>query len=368
MKKFFIHIYMLAAAVLLAASCETPLFIEPVGEECQTVLQARLLTSDSLHTVHASYSLHDSVIPADDLTIRCFVNGQLEAETSEASREHIEYDTTKDKRAAYRFRASIHPGDSVRIEAAGPHGVATARLKAPDALPAPEVTWDNEIRRTESGSTYSVIRFRINVNDIPAQRNWYRISARARQVVNEYDHSSYPIHEGWYKLIDREMDVDIDNTGDPLLNPDGREVEKWRKDYMANKHNFFTDELFEDGSNVLNLAGLASDYKYLTNMGFTSYCDYMVNISAIFDLQSLTREDYLYSRMLEMDNFSLSGIGIVDRLFSEDAVLPDNVDGGIGLVSVRSVTRVTCDLGTFNPDINSIFDYDNWPPVSPTDL
>ncbi len=59
---------MFAAAVLLAASCETPLFIEPVGEECQTVLQARLLTSDSLHTVHASYSLHDSVIPADDLT------------------------------------------------------------------------------------------------------------------------------------------------------------------------------------------------------------------------------------------------------------------------------------------------------------
>ena len=76
MKKFFIHIYIFAAAVLLAASCETPLFIEPVGEECQTVLQARLLTSDSLHTVHASYSLHDSVIPADDLTIRCFVNGQ----------------------------------------------------------------------------------------------------------------------------------------------------------------------------------------------------------------------------------------------------------------------------------------------------
>ena len=68
-------------------------------------------------------------------------------------------------------------------------------------------------------------------------------------------------------------------------------------------------------------------------------------IAALFDLQSLSREDFLNSRMLEMRYFSLTGVPFVDGLLSEDSVLPDNVEGGIGFVSVRSVSRAVCDFG-----------------------
>ena len=70
--------------------------------------------------------------------------------------------------------------------------------------------------------------------------------------------------------------------------------------------------------------------------------------------------DFLNSRMLEMDYFSLSGVGLVDRLFSEDLVLPNNVDGGIGLVSVRSVTREEYNLGVYEVGFDNFFSPDSW--------
>ena len=51
------------------------------------------------------------------------------------------------------------------------------------------------------------------------------------------------------------------------------------------------------------------------------------------------------SRMQEMQYLTLTGVDWVDGLFSEDQVLPCNVEGGIGLVTVRSVSRAVLFLG-----------------------
>lgn len=47
----------------------------------------------------------------------------------------------------------------------------------------------------------------------------------------------------------------------------------------------------------------------------------------------------------------------VDGLLSEDIVPPDNVEGGIGFVTVRSVSRAICDFGEREFD-GDLFD---WP-------
>lgn len=123
MKNTFLSLSVLC----LAFSCQTPVFIEPIGPEKELVLQARLLTSDEQHTVYASYSFHDNCEPAEDITVSCYVNGQLVAVTSEDTR------LGQYREAAYQFKATIQPGDSVRIEAIGPDNRAVARIKAPEA-------------------------------------------------------------------------------------------------------------------------------------------------------------------------------------------------------------------------------------------
>lgn len=344
-------IYSAALFLLVLASCETPIFIDPVGPDRELVLLSRMLTSDSLHTVYASYALHDNLVKADNLTVRCYVNGKMVAETTEQA---------EDK--GYRFKAMIQPGDSVRIEASGDGVRAVSSVKAPSAPALPDLDVENETVRLSDGSAAAVYNFKIKVRDIPGERNWYRIACSGRQIVDEFvsDDVPYAIHYGWARILDRQVEVSLDNTKDPLLNPDGREVEDWRKDYMANEYNFFTDELFEDGSNEFTLSGETRQYRNITNFGVSSRCEYKVTLSAIFDIMSMSCEDYLNSRMQEMDYFSLSGVGLVDRLFSEDLVLPNNVDGGIGLVSVRSVTRAEYNLGVYEVGFDNFFSPDSW--------
>ena len=66
----------------------------------------------------------------------------------------------------------------------------------------------------------------MRVGDLPGQRNWYRV-------------------------VDETITIPVDNTRDP---------DKMNPDYLANRYNMFTDELFEDGTVTLTLDASVSDY------------------------------------------------------------------------------------------------------------
>ena len=358
MKKIYLII-----ACFLPLSCETALFLDPVGPEREIALQARILTIDTLHTVHAVYSTHDALEPAEDLTVACYINGECVAVTTDSEAETDEWKSETTWRA-YRFRADIHPGDSVRIEAVGRVGTAIARVKAPDAPPLPVVSVEKISRKDGGGFDDPVYRFQIRVDDRPNQRNWYRMVTLGRQVVDEYRPEGHPLYYhdwteegGWFRVMDKTIDIQVDNTKDPFLNPDGRAADSRNPDYLANQYNMFSDELFEDGTVNLTLEARVADYFKINNLSTSSICSYRRSITALFDLQSLSREDYLNSRMLEMRYFSLTGVPYVDGLLSEDIVPPDNVKGGIGFVTVRSVSRAICDFGERELE-GDIFD---WP-------
>jgi hypothetical protein len=145
-------------------------------------------------------------------------------------------------------------------------------------------------------------------------------------------------------VYDKTEDISMSNATDVFLNPDGRTVDRWTKDYLANEYNFFTDELIEDGAVDLTLETSAYSICHLLLSSYGA-CTYHGSFYVYFDLQNLSREDYLNSRMQEMKYLSLTDVEFVDELFSEDLVLPDNVKGGIGLITVRSVSRVVFMLG-----------------------
>ena len=188
MKKIYLII-----ACFLPLSCETALFPDPVGTEREIALQARILTTDTLHTIHAAYSTHDALESADDLTVACYVNGKCMAVTSDSEPETGSWGEEVAWRA-YRLRADIQPGDSVRIEATGREGSAIVRVKAPDAPPVPVVSVEKIPRKDGGGFDDPVYRFRIRVDDLSGQRNWYRMVTLGRQVVDEYRPEGHPLY------------------------------------------------------------------------------------------------------------------------------------------------------------------------------
>ena len=151
----------------LLAACTRTLFPDPTGPEKMIALEARLSTADTLHTLYASYSLHDDVVPADDLTISCYINGEKKAETT----DYKPYTTYAN---AYRLRADIAPGDIVRIVAVSPDGAAEAEAEV-TAPPAPlleRVEIDGDLSGVGLGKTLLV---RIRLKDTPGERNWFRM-------------------------------------------------------------------------------------------------------------------------------------------------------------------------------------------------
>ena len=54
----------------------------------------------------------------------------------------------------------------------------------------------------------------------------------------------------------------------------------------------------------------------------------------------------------------MTGIEFVDDLLSDDSILPDNVEGGIGLVTIRSVSRAVFDFGERELDGGDVHE---WP-------
>ena len=343
---------------LLAVSCETPVFIEPIGPEKEILLQACLQTIDQQHTVLAAYALHDQIIPAQDLTLNCFVNGELVAVGSGRTDRDNQY-------TSYQFTATIQPGDSVRIEAIGPQQRAVARVKAPKALPVvPQVTVERVTVYDTEGDAISRIRFHIPVQDIPNERNWYRINTYSRNVeqvyITEENRDEYMTgykEPGWNSLFDGTEFIELSNTKDAVLNPDGREGDSFRPDYLANQHHFFTDELFEDKQNEFILDGVSREYVRRVSGIYSGY-QYRNTITAIFDIQCMPHEDFMRSRLLEMRDFNVTGMPIVDNLFSEDMILPENVEGGIGLVSIRTVTRAEVVFGPYGYNITTGFLHD----------
>lgn len=349
----------------LLGACTRTLFPDPTGPEKLIALEARLNTADTLHTVYASYSLHDDVVPADDLTIACYVNGEKKAETTE-------YEAYTTQANAYRLRADIAPGDVVRIVAVPPGGAANAEAEA-TAPPAPlleRVEIDGDLSGVGNGETLLV---RIRLKDTPGERNWYRLQLFRRQETVDVTCEEHfgPSRNARCGHVAAEVFPGTEK--EPLLNPTASEPADQRdRDYFLNRHNFFTDELFMDGTYTLQVRAAAALFLLPELSSWTDTGDYWDEDSGkivrypmvyrtdremVVRISALTRTDFLRARLWEQNRFSLTGFYFFDELFSEEMAYPENVQGGIGCVSVRSVSEIRQDLGSVRFDCDQ---FDRW--------
>lgn len=335
----------LLLAVLSACSRELP-FPETEGD--LIVLNALLSTAETIHDIYLCLSSPEAGNrPLTDALVLCTVG-----EGPAIQAKEIPTQSSIRNSARYWFDAQIRPGDQVRIEVTGAGLRATAQTVAPPApLPATADTLTRDGR----------MQFTLHVQGRPDRADYWqlRLAIRKQYRIDYYwrDRNPYPEDEhfeftpGMYINTSEsasEQELPLDPGEDPILN-DGYTPQAVIDRYYntnagflfefspVNKTRIFTDHRFAgDGADVQ----FSTDATPLLNSEYGQARDWMIRYH-----YHCTRT--LSVRLLALDEGAWAYLSAVNRAKSRDGfnyllvepvVLPSNVEGGLGFLSVASAT------------------------------
>ena len=276
----------LLITLLPVVSCSQMIVPEPVGADRILCLNARLYTADTLHTVSACYGCRTGVEPAPGTVVACFVNG---VRVDEA---------VADSLGDAPLRAHIRPGDTVCIMAEAPLAPSvSAKAVAP---PVPTIGY-------ASFEDFSML---MQVVDSTPEEEYFVVKLYEDDRVYNQDSGEVVLQERTGVLVPGEQE------------------------------RVFSDHAFAGAAKTMNISYHSNRYTYMYK-DYGSY-DYEVSDKQRFVLEtsmrlrlcSLCAEDYWTSFLLSGDNWD-GFENPLDQLGSP-VVYPSNVDGGAGLVAVRS--------------------------------
>ena len=310
MKQLHYMLYTICLAALLSA-CERELPYNVGNQETQLVMNALLDVNKEENLVHLCLSEPHSTRPVTQATVTLYINDR-QAETA----EETEYDN---RTKTYRLRSSLQPGDRLRLEAVAEEG----RYHATGEVTVPQPP---EARR-----------FRITVHDPAGEDNYYRL---AIAYTNRFDGTNWAgrdttiyVHRE-AEIINRE-DVVLTDGRPGSTDPDDADENDVMGNYIENRYNVFNDNRFSGTSYDLRVYTDLMEHWYPSDFPGT----YTNNTTITVRLYSLTETGYRYLRTLntlESDNY--------DTTLMEPAIIPGNVQGGLGIVDACIATEAHISL------------------------
>ncbi len=322
MKQLHHILYAFTLAALLAA-CEKELPYTVGSQEPLLVMNALFDANETEHYVYLSLSEAHQATRVTQATVTLYINGK-QAEVAEE-------DGQNDRYQSFRLTSRLRPGDHLRLEAVAEEGRyhATGEVTVPQPLESIQVdTFPARIK--VYGNYQPARRFQVTVHDPARTDNYYRLYIL--NTVRLY---------GTYWLTMRDTTfcscgkADIINHEDVVLT-DGRPGSTDNDDndimgnYIENRYNVFDDSRFPGtsyGLRVYTSLVEAPIYGYFTG-------PYTLNATITVRLYSLTETGYRYLRTLntlESDNY--------DTTLMEPAIIPGNVQGGLGIVDACIATE-----------------------------
>ena len=324
MKQLHHTILAVLAATLLTA-CERELPYNVGYQEPQLVMNALLDANAEENFVHLCLSHQHETSPVSQATVTLYINDR-QAEVA----EETEYDNLT---RTYRLRSHLQPGDHLRLEAVAEEGRyrATGEVTVPQPPEAIQVdTFPARIK--QYGSYDPARRFQITVHDPAGTDNYYRL---AIAYTNRYDGTNWAgrdtttyVHRE-AKIINRE-DVVLTDGRPGSTDPDDADENDVMGNYIENLYNVFNDSRFSGTSYDLRVYTDLMEYWYPSDFPDT----YTNNTTITVRLYSLTKTGYRYLRTLntlESDNY--------DTTLMEPAIIPGNVQGGLGIVDACIATE-----------------------------
>ena len=306
------------------------------------MLNSQMTVGDTLHLVYLGVSNDVSVEAVQSGTVRCYINGSYAAEGVLDSRDD-EVFTTDEKtnvtgmkassalQTRYSFRADFKPGDIVRIEAEANGGAlkAYAELTVPKApeFQISDTLYQKDPAKPDSfdEGTYRLI---INGKDFTGENSFFRIKtgySRLDRIFNKATDTEDARH--WN--LEREFHyLHFEKGNDPIMNDGAPSEDLDLTGANENSFRVFTDRMFTDGDFkiAVEIPSLIPNNGPVVFEKFDS-ADSDTFVSVI--ISGITEDEYHYLKAISIYDY-LDG----DTSLTEPVSFPNNVEGGVGLVSV----------------------------------
>lgn len=346
-EKLHLIIYICAMATLGLTGCEHEIPYKFSSRQNMLIMNALLRANEAENHVYLNLSEVDSIGGVKQARLSVYVNGQLAEEPQAIVTPNPNFPTS------FRLHTVFRPGDRIRLEASAEEGKYWAESEVTVPKQGPEITVDTCIASIQQwGSKRSYRRVTVNLNDLPGEKNYYRLEVattyRIDGIYNKYEVDEYGIPKYdengslIYQAIDTLFDYndyEVINREDIILT-DGhishsdKDEENELFPTIENKYNIFTDSQFANSTATL---------KVYTNLNIDNvgldHINSITPLSLTVRLLHLNRQEYLYYRALNcLDD------GDYDETLMEPISLPSNVTGGLGFVGVCSKSKVVMEL------------------------
>ena len=348
-------IFIAAVSVLLGA-CTKDIDFNLKDIKPQLIVNSQMTVGDTLHLVYLAVSKTDRVEKINSGSVKCYVNGNFVADGQLDNRDDklfIKEDlhlygyvykdehhkdvyspeangASKNKQTRYSFKADFKPGDVVRIEAEAEADGETFKAYSEVVVPkAPEFSITDTLSQKNQYGDH-VYRIRVKGKDIIGEDNFYRILS-GRSVIDKKIRYATEKEEAktWEETRDYSF-IRLDKGNDPILN-DGAPAEDLDLEGASeNTFRVFSDSQFSDGTFNIGFSVNANEIIYGLH-GVLNFNRMESETTLSVTIRGITKEEYYYLKALSIYDY-LDG----DTTLTEPVSFPDNVEGGVGLVSVST--------------------------------
>ena len=343
MKKLLI-ISILAAAALCVGCVNTIRYEYDLNDGEITIL-AQLSTADTLHSVYLSMSYPDRIDSLSGATVNCYVNGSLHKASQGPVEYYDDYDWEtgeqilvpyRNRYTRYDFKAEFKPGDKVRIEAS--HGGSEAWAEVVVPQPAAIVSVDTMtvvksfvLQDLDGSETYEqeYVEFTVRLDDVKGTDSFFSLDGEVTTITKltsaEGQGKNGTFVQGPERLY-------YETFHDQILE-DGYSSglgDLFEGITPVNAMHCFSDRLFRDGQATVRLC-----FPFYAFISYPYYYDAdEIEVSKHFRLRLKSFDRSFYNYLRALNNFDYYGYEVSPIV--EPTMLPNNVTGGMGMVSIAS--------------------------------
>jgi hypothetical protein len=299
---------------LSAVSCVEKITVDSKNQDTKLIVNAQMSASEKKHTIFIGSGEGYSVGAYNGASVTCTINGEKRIK---ATLKENEDSYSQNVLSEYVLNTEFQPGDSVRLDIGSKYGDVYSAVRVPET--------SAEITGIDTTSKGYLFHLTVHIEEEePAGLNYYRIRLRHRYEATGYDDSGAVVKRGSGSNF-----VSLDNDNDPILNG-GQLGEDQLIDKAPNVYCVFNNRFFQDGKATIEVTARTESLYQLKVGGNADH--WAVKNKAELSLLSISKEEYNYLSYLN----SLQAADDDFSYFFEPMVLPNNVEGGLGFVSIAS--------------------------------
>ena len=343
MRKYLIFSILLTAFISVA--CEKTIKYEYDLNDGKMTILGQLSTADTTHSIFLSMSYPDRIDSLPGATVECFVNGArtMAKAVPAGYREETDWKTGETSLVPntfpyteYKFETIFKPGDKVRIEAKKGKMDAWAEMTVPQPCAIISVDTVTVIKNSGDFQDYEqeYVEFTIRLKDVIGEDSFFSMNPSITRLITLSSGS----REAFEKTTKGPYSLSYDTFHDLILE-DGYSsgIGDLFEDLMpVNYTRCFSDKMFKDSEAKVKI--YVPTYRFNYYIGDYSYIASKIEVdnTVRVSVNSFDRDFYNYLRAI--NNMQCYGYEVSPII--EPTMLPSNVTGGMGIVSVASESGI----------------------------